>query len=408
MATYTNPSSLLTPTDFKLTGAAAGAFDSIKNAYAFSDMDAGIRDQDLGYLSQLNKYQNQIADQPLIDLERQNKISAEQMNKEDWDTGVNREVYRTAKQTGIEVQKAQQSAARLSQALEGATVYSDVAQLITAAQESGMLSMQDNPEFQKHYDYYKQRAKAAGTPLPDNPFDPAQQQLIMNRATAAMRSLPEMQKRKAAMDKMIDEFTYKTDPKIQSAERIAEGRNATAQALAQQKYQFQKTVDAAAIAVLNKEGPITETDIPILRLKFANDFDDTPVGKNPEMAYIMSKKSDPIAQQAKSADEFRTLKKEEFISNEISKAVEQHNTGKATAPVKSRSGLDLRKPTAPAPNTPPVRGVTGKIGGQTVADSNENEGEYKGVSYIRRPDLEAAGWTIGMKDGRIGYLPPNK
>lgn len=106
----------------------AGLVDPFANAmaggmqqmYAIQDEQAKGRDSDLGYLMNYNKYGNELADNPLKQAERTNKLSAQGILSDQFANGDMRTLADSATQTQLEEEKGKRAKSRTGPQLEEA------------------------------------------------------------------------------------------------------------------------------------------------------------------------------------------------------------------------------------------------------------------------------------------------
>jgi hypothetical protein len=363
MATYTNPQSLLTPTDFTLTGPAAGAMASIKNAYAFSDMDAANRDQDLGYLATLNKYQNQMADNPLIAEQRQQNLNAAQMANQSFDSGLTQSVFTSGQQAEKSMNQAKSAAADLQKSIAGANVYTDTHEFLKQLEGSGYgeLSSLNNPEIKSQYDALKERAKAAGTPLPDDPFNASSREIIASRANAAINALPELQKRADLLERFSAQGQYVTAPTLAAKQQALADTLANRIKVQQMRGEQATTIESAFVKVMQKDGPLDPNDVVVVQQAAMSNFDKTYQGKNP-VSLFYTAVQDPKNELHDAATEankqgidpnsFYTFAKQKYVETVVKDVVQSHGG------IKNTTNAPAAAPQPTAPVAKPIAPVT--------------------------------------------------
>lgn len=415
MTTYTNPTSLMTPVDFKLTGPAAGAMSAIRDAYAFSNLDAANRDSDLGYLSTLNKYENQMADNPLIQQKRENDLAQQQAEAEDWKSGINRELMTSGKELKQSANTAETAANKLKQSITGANTWVEAYHLLESLDGRNPLEVEGDPGFQSTWNELKNRAKAAGTPFPEgSPFNPRNRELFGAKTRSALDSLPELQRRQDIAEKAYYQGKYVVAPaaeqRAQTARENIEGR---LEGIRLRGKQF-ASVEAAYAKVLDQKEPLDVGDLSILQVGAERDFDKTIQGKSPsELFYTAQNPQDPnhgtlMEAQARginSPNEFYLFAKQKYVEGVLrdqikKKGVKDSPTGnqpeQPTAPTRTSGGRTSSGKITDSATTYAVKPPIEE--GKTSNASSDKQNKHQW--YYQNPTQD----VVEKSTGRVGKI----
>lgn len=141
-------------------GIISGHTAGLQLADYIDNMDRARRMDDISYLSEQNKYENEMADNPLKEAERLLKLSQAQATQETFDSGLAQEAQRTELQDKIDAAIAK----RGERAVTEMKNHADLAVAANNEASSGMMS----PD---RYEFYRKQFAANGMKLPANPLE---------------------------------------------------------------------------------------------------------------------------------------------------------------------------------------------------------------------------------------------
>lgn len=161
--TYENPMALLPKNDFVASGPLGGAFAGLQAMYGLGGLEAGQRDQDLGYLDKLNTYENAVLDNPFKAAERLSKTYEQQDKAKQYEEGIPQAWARkkaAADMSDFELKPQVNEAKRKSIAAED----------VTSAYQAMAVVGQDpklSGAAQEQWDTYKKVLQGHGIKVPD-------------------------------------------------------------------------------------------------------------------------------------------------------------------------------------------------------------------------------------------------
>jgi hypothetical protein len=358
---YSNPTSLLTPTDFKLSGMAGGYFSGQRENAAWDAIRS--QQQAANLQNQMDQMKNDTyaQDAPVRAIDRTNNLNMGNMVNDNYGTGKMAEAYGATQDTGIAQSQIAQAKAKIAQAEGMSDVLNRTDQYLTKLEDDGQggLAFNSNPDAIMGYSKLQAEAKTHGFSLPDNPFDPKSRSVISAKAAAGVNNMDTIRASKKKLDALAAQQEYISGPanatrletaRIAAAASVKKGQIA-ADAYGNRPQDLQKTV----VEIAKKPGPLTQPEMTVLKL-YSDDKVVSELKGREMVAFIMAKKNgDPLAEDSSNEREYvENVKKDQFekLVTAISQAKETQ-TASPSAPTPTQPMASQGMETAP-PETSPL------------------------------------------------------
>ena len=330
MNTYDNPTSLLTPVDFKLTGTAAGAMSYLKDRYGLAGIEQNMQTQDIANQTNQNALNNKLLDNPNLAAQRNIDSGVMGIQQEGINSGRTGDVYKSTQETALSKQELERLIDKRKTSEMGGDSFIGAAQLIESGKANPALSLMSNKDVQEQYRYLQKQARDAGTPFPKGDIsDPQTQAAIgaianrfeMGRAERAAKT-KELEHRKTLLDV--------EGVKDTAAETRAAANNAARERMATEKANnYNRSKDLFASLYLDPNVKATPEVIAALEQHLSEVYNRAAANKDVAHDFYLAS-TDKLG--AKDPTEYAEAVKKKVVDQQVQKFVQAKAAGKAIQP----------------------------------------------------------------------------